>query len=383
MLLCCFMSVGAVAFTPAYPQLAKEFNLTDAQTQWVMTLFLLGTAFGRLPYGPLANRIGRKKTLYLGLGISLIGTIMTIYAQSYAFLCFGRLIQAIGSAVTLKIGYTMIGDVHTGAKATQVLSYAMFAYAILPGIATSITGYITPNFGWRGGFWFFLFFTIFVSACCLLLPETSSERDIHALKIKRIAVGYLKQFKNLNLVLWGSLMGLSTAVIFIFSQEAPFVGIDLLGLTSAEYGVYYLVPAFGIAAGSLATAWLAGRMKSMMGMLLGIIIILFGSIGMGALFLNQWMSGWALFLPQVAVQFGDALLYTNASSKGLSDATDKSNASAIMLFINSVIGFIGTYAVGTFFPRALMTLPIVFIFITLIMLILWIALYFHRKIKPE
>jgi MFS family permease len=352
MLLCCFMSVGAVAFTPAYPALAKEFDLSSTETQWVMTLFLLGTAFGRLPYGPVANRIGRKKTLYLGLGISIAGTITTIYAPTYLWLCLGRLIQAMGSSVTLKISYTMIGDVHTGAKATQVLSYAMLAYAILPGIATSITGFFTPRYGWRGGFWLFLAFTIFVMASCTLLSETSKERDPSALKIKKIAVGYFKQLRNLYLVTWGLLMGLSTAVIFIFAQEAPFIAIDLMGLSPAQYGVFYLVPAFGIAAGSLATAWLAGRVNSMKGMLLGILIILFSSLGMGALFLGSWVNAWALFMPQVAIQFGDALLYTNASSVALSESTDKSNASAVMLFVNSVIGFLGTYIVGSFFTRS-------------------------------
>jgi len=121
----------------------------------MMILFLLGTMFGRLPYGPLANRIGRKKTLYLGLWISVLGTTFILSAHSYAFLCFGRFVQALGCAVTLKIGYTMVGDLHAGAAATKVLSYAMLAYAILPGIATAVAGSLTESYGWRGGSGFF------------------------------------------------------------------------------------------------------------------------------------------------------------------------------------------------------------------------------------
>lgn len=384
MVLFSFLSLGAVIFTPAYPELTQEFGLSNSQAQWMMTLFLLGTAFGRLPYGPLANRIGRKKTLFLGLFISLIGTMITIYAPSYSLLCMGRFIQALGCSVTLKIGYTMIGDLHTGASATKVLSYSMLAYAILPGIGTAISGYLTASYGWRGGFWFFFFFTLLFILSCFSLPETLKKKDPEALHIKKIAIAYYHQFKNLYLFLWSSLMGLSTAVLFIFAQEAPFVAIDFMELTPEQYGVFYLIPAFGIAGGSLLTAFLAGKMRSSSVMLMGILTIFGGAVIMGSFFWSSWASGWSLFLPQVIIQLGDALLYTYASSKALTAATDKSNASAIMLFINSSYGVLGTFLVGVFAPKSLMTLPLVFIFITAIMLMIWWKLKSdHRKDREK
>ena len=235
MIMFSFLSLSAVVFTPAYPELSKQFHLSDFSIQWMMTIFLLGTAFGRLPYGPLANRFGRKKTLLFGLFVSLLGTLFTVMADTYLLICIGRFIQALGCAVTLKIGYTMVGDLHTGAAATKVLSYSMLVYAILPGIGTAVSGFLTPYFGWRGGFWFLLIFTIFFTASCLCLPETMKEKDHEALKIRKIIRGYVAQFKDVNLVLLSCQMGLSTAIIFIFSQKAPFLAIDVIGFSSAEY----------------------------------------------------------------------------------------------------------------------------------------------------
>ncbi len=372
MVLFSFLSLAAVIFTPAYPELAKQFHLTDFQSQWIMTIFLLGTATGRLPYGPLANRYGRKKTLCTGLLISLLGTLFTIFAPSYFLICVGRFIQALGCSSTLKIGYTMIGDIHQGPAATKALSKSMLAYAILPGIGTAVSGYLTPSFGWQGGFWVFALFTIVFFFACLSLPETLKERQ--SLHVKVIAQGYAAQFKDFYLVLWSCLMGLSTAIIFIFSQEAPFIAIDLLGMTSTAYGTYYLIPAIGIAAGSFATNWMAGKISPARAMLYGIIIILFSGSLMGALFLGGWKSGWALFLPQLVVQFGDAMLYTFASSQGITNAKDKSNASAIMLFINSSLAVLGTFLVGLLVPRSLLSLPLVFIFIAALMILAWLLL---------
>jgi MFS family permease len=379
MVLFSFLSVAAVVFTPAFPELFKEFHLSDDQAQWVMTLFLLGTAFGRLPYGPIANRIGRKKTLYLGLWISILGTLTIFFANSYLLLCLGRLIQALGASVSLKIGYTMIGDLHAGAAATKVLSYSMLAYAILPGIATSISGFLTASFGWRGGFFAFLVFNLFVILSCVCLPETLKKKDLESLKMKKIAIGYANQFKGPSLVLWATLMGLSTAVIFIFAQEAPFIAIERIGLTPREYGAMYLIPAFGIAGGSLLTAWLSDRISSMTGMLIGILVILSGSFAMGIFFIDNWVSGLALFLPQVVIQFGDALLYTNASSTALTEAKDKSNASAVMLFINSLVALVGTFLIGTLAPKTPMAVPMSSLFIALIMLSIWLLLRFTLK----
>ncbi|MBI5273172.1 MAG: multidrug effflux MFS transporter [Chlamydiia bacterium] len=380
MLLFSFLSTAAVIFTPAFPLLANQYHLSLPSAQWMMTLFNLGTALGRLPYGPLANRIGRKKTLFIGLGLSALGTLLILFSSSYPLLCVGRFIQALGCSVTLKIGYTMIGDLHSGQEATKVLSYAMLAYAILPGIGTAVGGYLTQDFGWRGGFWAFLIFTAFVIFSCLFLPETSHERHEKALNIKKIATAYWHQLKNRRLLLWSALMGLSTAILFIFAQEAPFIAIDLMNISPQAYGVFFLVPAFGIAGGSFLTVWLAHKMSARTAMLLGIGILFVGTILMTAFFLGHWISAWSLFLPQILIQLGDAVLYTNASSEAISDAEDKSNASAMMLFINSCTTVLGTFFVGVFAPKALMTLPVVFLIITGIMIVLWIRLRTLRKL---
>jgi len=368
MILFSYLSFAAVIFTPAYPDLSKQFHLSDSQAQWMMTLFLLGAAFGRLPYGPLANRFGRKKILFLGLVISIVGTVWILAANSYALVCVGRLVQAIGCAVTLKISYTMIADLHAGSKATKALSYSMFVYAILPGIGTMVSGYLTPQYGWRGGFWFFLFFSILFTLSCLCLPETLKKKDLEALEIKKIAKGYSLQFKNPSLMMWSCLMALTTAVLFIFSQEAPFIAHHFMEMSPAAYGTFYLIPAFGIAGGSLFTAWLADRISPLNAVGMGIAIILLGTIAMGAAFLGKWFNGWALFIPQALIQFGDALVYTFASSQGLTEAKDKSNASSVILFISSLGAVVATFIAGVLTTRAPLFMPLIFIVITLIML---------------
>src|SRR5690348_11287314 len=119
LLLISFGAFTATLFTPALPELARYFQISEAKAELTMSLFMVGYAIGQLPYGPIANRYGRKKAIFIGLGCAMFGTIFSYVAFSFWCLCLGRFIQALGAAVGLKITFTMIGDLHAGPKATK------------------------------------------------------------------------------------------------------------------------------------------------------------------------------------------------------------------------------------------------------------------------
>ena len=56
-------AVGAVLYTPALPEIAKDFHISTGLAQLTITLYLIAYPFGQLPYGPLGNAIGRRKTV--------------------------------------------------------------------------------------------------------------------------------------------------------------------------------------------------------------------------------------------------------------------------------------------------------------------------------
>jgi MFS family permease len=57
-----YPSVCAVLITPALPLISVYFGLTSTGSQLLIAIFLVGYTFGFLPYGPLANRYGRRRT---------------------------------------------------------------------------------------------------------------------------------------------------------------------------------------------------------------------------------------------------------------------------------------------------------------------------------
>src|SRR5476651_1390808 len=80
LLMISFASVNAVLFTPALPNIAHFFNISNTQAQHTITWFLIGYALGQLLYGPLANRYGRKPALYIGISIQILSSLLCVYS---------------------------------------------------------------------------------------------------------------------------------------------------------------------------------------------------------------------------------------------------------------------------------------------------------------
>lgn len=377
LLLVSYASVGAVLFTPALPAIASFFNLSVGETQSTITAYLFGYALGQLPYGPLANRFGRKKTLYMGVALSIVGSLLCALAaplHSFNLLVFARFVQALGACVGLKMSFTMIADVYNQTQATKVISKVLIAFAIMPGIAVAIGGWLTESFSWESCFYFLIFFGFFILALLTFLPETSTSLDPEALNPSAIIHGYGLKFKNIRLVLSGCVMGCSTAVIYIFASKAPFIGIDLLGLSPERFGQYNLIPLVGLVMGSLISMRIAGRYSVIMILFVGIVGALIATFTMLIPFFLDMPKVWSLFVPMGIIYIALAHVSANISSFGLAHSKNKSNGSAVINFINLGIGFLGVLFSQLIFPESPYVMPVSFLVIFLIMLCIWIKL---------
>jgi DHA1 family bicyclomycin/chloramphenicol resistance-like MFS transporter len=143
LLLISFASVNAVLFTPALPTIAHYFGVAEDTAQQTITLFLIGYALGQLIYGPLANRFGRKPALYIGITLQILSSLLCVLAgvlNEFWLLVLGRFLLALGSAVGLKMTFTLVNESYEPKVASRKMSYLMLAFAITPGIGVAVGG---------------------------------------------------------------------------------------------------------------------------------------------------------------------------------------------------------------------------------------------------
>ena len=71
------------AMLPALPVIGEDLNVANANdTQLIISLFFLGTVFGELLFGAFSDAYGRRLTVFVGIGIYLIGTVMAIFSET-------------------------------------------------------------------------------------------------------------------------------------------------------------------------------------------------------------------------------------------------------------------------------------------------------------
>lgn len=373
LLMISFASVNAVLFIPALPDIERFFTISDSTAQLTITWFLIGYAVGQLLYGPLANRFGRKKALFAGILLQIISSFMCVASgllHAYWLLVAGRLFLALGSGVGLKMTFTLVNECYSPQIATQKISYLMLAFAITPGLAIALGGFLNTYWGWMSCFYAGAIYGILLFFLVMRLPETLTTLNYHALKIRHLISSYQCQFKNMSLVTGGLLMGMASSFVYVFAALSPFIAINLLHMTSAQYGAYSILPNIGLLIGSLFSAQFTKKYPPKIVVLYGTLITFAATIWM---LIAVWIKQpplVSLFLPMILSYFGLALVFPNASTLAMSHIIDKAHGSAVMNFINMGLVTVIVLSLEWFKITALL-LPIVYLLIGLAMLAIY------------
>lgn len=365
-----FASVNAVLFTPALPDIASFFMVSDGAIQQTITWFLVGYTVGQLIYSPLANRLGRKPALYTGICIQILSSLLCVFAgitHQFWLLVFGRLLLALGAGVGLKMTFTLLNECYEPSVASQKTSYLMMAFAITPGLGVAIGGYLNASFGWISCFYAGAIYGGLLLFLVSRLPETQINRDLNAFKIKQLVHGYVSQFKNMQLVMGGLLMGAGSSIIYIFAAMAPFIAISTSGMTSEQYGLANLLPPIGLIAGSLCSANLAKKYKLSHLIFSGILITLTGVILMLITMLMHLSPLFSLFSPTILIYFGLCFIFSNASSLAMSQASDKAHGSAVMSFVNMGLATVMVLSLS-YIPMNVFVLPVAYVLLCVVMI---------------
>ncbi len=184
------------------------------------------------------------------------------------------------------------------------------------------------------------------------LPETRRRRvfsddagfakDVRALSSSRAFVSYaLCQM-------------LASAIIFIFAGGGPYIVVDQMARSTAEYGLWYVTAGFAYMMGNLVSVRLSPRYGIDRMIWIGLILQIAGSIVntvWGVIGLNQ-MPSW-LFGTHMIVMFGNAFAMSNASAGAISVRPQAAGTAAgIMGFLQfgcgSLFSELGAFSWRTF-----------------------------------
>jgi DHA1 family bicyclomycin/chloramphenicol resistance-like MFS transporter len=197
-LLMSLTALGIDAILPALPIIGTKLGvLIPNDNQKMISFLFLGLTFGQLFFGPLSDSFGRKKLIYFGVGIFILGCIISLLAKEYNTMLIGRIIQGIGLASTRVIPVAMVRDQFSGNKMAKIMSLITMVFIIVPALAPSFGQLILHVYNWQAIFWMFLILSsISIFWFMFRQPETLPLDKRSEFSAKIIGRAFLRSITN-------------------------------------------------------------------------------------------------------------------------------------------------------------------------------------------
>jgi DHA1 family bicyclomycin/chloramphenicol resistance-like MFS transporter len=195
------MSIIAIsidALLPALGIIRQDLAIDEPnKAQLIISAIFLGTATGQLIAGPLSDATGRKKILYFGVGLFLIGSVICVFAQDLNTLLLGRFIQGLGVSGPYVSAMSIVRDQYVGSQMAKIMSIVMLIFMGVPAIAPSLGQGILLIADWRSIFIFYIGYALIITFWIFLrLEETLPKEKRIAFSASSFIAGFKEVLTN-------------------------------------------------------------------------------------------------------------------------------------------------------------------------------------------
>lgn len=326
-------------YLPALPDISQQLGTSNTLIQLSLTASLIGLGLGQLFFGPLSDRMGRKRPLLLSLLLFIISSVLCATTQSIYWLIFWRFIQGIAGAGGSVLSRAIARDKYHGTLLTQFFALLMTINGIAPIVSPVLGGYITSTLHWRALFWTMAVIgVVLLLSAMLVLKETLQEKN-HGGSLLRTSVNVLK---NKPFSMYCFIQAFMLAGLFSYIGSSSFVLQNEYGLTAMQFSLLFGFNGIGLIISALIFARLARRIDGQkllgIGLVLAVIIAL-----LTAFFAWSSMSVLALvgLFFTVALNSGISTIAGSAAMNSV-EARDSGTASALLGMLMFVFGGIAT-----------------------------------------
>ncbi len=238
-------------YLPAFVQIRTSLHTDELAVQQTLTAFVFSFGLMMLWHGALSDAFGRRRVILVGMLIFLLATIGCIFATSIEQLWFFRILQGLSSGAGAVLGPAIIHDLYQDREATRLLALVGMLFAIGPGIAPIIGGWIIQWFDWRAIFVFILFYSTVLSLLCYwFLPESLPVGERKAFHPMVLLHSYRKILSSWPYLLKAGTLAFNFAGLFLYVAAAPVFVINHLHLTPQHFAWQFIPMVAGLFLGS-------------------------------------------------------------------------------------------------------------------------------------
>lgn len=146
----------------AIPSIGRQFNADAYMLSWVATSYILASAAFLLPFGRLADIVGRKKVFLTGVAFFGLSSLLCGLAWTIETLIGFRVLQGIGSAMIFGTGMAILTSVFPPRERGKVLGINVATVYVGLSLGPVLGGTMNHNLGWQSIFYFTTVIAVFV-----------------------------------------------------------------------------------------------------------------------------------------------------------------------------------------------------------------------------
>lgn len=338
----CFFAMGFVDLVgTASNYVQKDLGLTDSQANLFPSLVFFWFLIFSVPTGMLMNRIGRKKTVLISLGITAVSLIIPVTGDGYMTMLLSFSLLGIGNAVMQTSLNPLVTNLISGDKLASTLTFGQFVKAIASFLAPVLAAWgattYCPTFGlgWRA------LFVIYAVVCLLSLSVLGATPIEEERPDKASGVGECVRLLGRPFILLCFIGIMCHVGIDVGTNTtAPKIIMERLNLPLEEAGfatgVYFIFRTLGCFLGAFI-------LRAMSPRLFFAISVCMMLAGMTILFVCGTLT--PLYIGIALIGFGNSNIFSVVFSQALlATPSEKNEVSGLM-----IMGLFG----GTVFPLAM------------------------------
>jgi len=348
-------------YLPAFPHVAADMHVNMTTVSLTLSSYFIALGFGQIFYGPLLDRFGRKRPLYVGFVLYILGSFGCAFAPNIYALIALRFVQGIGGCAARVGAVAMVRDFFPVQESAKVFSLMFLFIAVSPMLAPTVGGFMMLWMSWRAVFFVLGIIVAAIFALVyFLLPEGHTPDPSISLKPVPIIKEYWAILKNPRFATYALAGALAFAGMFTYVAGSPIIFLEGFHLSMQAYSGVFALLAGGFIGGSQLNVFLLRKFTSEQ-IVFG-ALILQGIVGV-VFMIGTWF-GW-YGLPATLLLFFlflgcGGLTFPNSSALALSPFKKYAgSASALLGFLQ--LGTSSLISTGIGLTKSHDAFPIIFI----------------------
>jgi DHA1 family bicyclomycin/chloramphenicol resistance-like MFS transporter len=303
-------------FLPVIPAIKASLGLSTAMAQLTFSIALFGMAFATLVYGSLSERYGLRPVLLFGLGLFLLGSTISLIAETVSLIVVGRLVQAIGAGCGVTLVRTIARDAYGPEHLIKAIAYLTMFYTMGPMISPVVGGILVDAFGWRSTFAFAVLVGAVVTAGAYFVIYETRPATALANADRNILQDYRKLFSSLRFTAFVLQSGFSTGAFITIASGSSVLMKEFLHRPATEFGAYFIMFPAGFLCGNFISTRLSGRVPTGHMVLAGGVLLAITVAVQSSLLISGHVSPLVIFIPGffITLAQGISLPYAQAGA---------------------------------------------------------------------